>query len=209
MRKTLPILIIALASSGVFLAGQLPEFPLGTVLVWKSENRGHSFDFVIRMAQFRPNRYFEWENQTTQGTVLIRQSALEGARKYTSYRLFQAGADMESSDEVSYWLSRNLYNDLRTARKTSIFLDGIKTDFVLVGSGELVVQVNQEPQSLKVLEAKDSRGGRWWFLDDPENPLVVKRQVSTYQELLFSVSTGRTDSLRWIKGSKLKSLGSR
>jgi hypothetical protein len=187
-------------------AEQLPAFSLGTVLVWKSENRGNEYDFVIRLAKHSPSRYFEWENQTTQGTVLLKKSAVENARKYSSYRLFQAGADLESADETCYWFSRGLFAELKSAGKGYFMLDAIKTHLEQQAVENISVLVNQEEKKLVTLKFRDNRGGEWWILDDVENPLVVKRRLNSWQEQLASVRTDRPNSLRWIKGARLRSL---
>ena len=185
--------------------GKLPDFPLGTVLVWKSENRGYTSEFVIRIARFKPDRYFEWESGNTQGTVLLKQGAVEGARKFTGSRLMQAGADIETNNEITYWLSRALFLELRDKGKTTFMLESIKAELVLTGKSNHTLQVNQQPHTVELLEARDSRGGIWGFLDDEANPILIKRRVNTYQEELASVSTNRPGSLRWIKGKRLKS----
>ena len=185
--------------------GKLPDFPLGTVLVWKGENRGYTSEFVIRIARFRPDLYFEWEAANTQGTVLVKREAVERARKYTSSRLLQAGADIETKNETCYWLSRDLFQELKDKGKTTFSLDGIKTELVQTGKSNHLLQVNQQSTAVELLEARDSRGGIWGFLDDEANPILVRRQVNTYQEELASVSTDRPGSLRWIKGNRLKS----
>lgn len=209
MKKVFALLIGPFLFSSSALSGQIPEFRLGTVLVWHSENRGLKAQFVIRVAQFKPDRYFEWESNSTQGTVLLRESAVEHAKKYSNYRLFQAGAELESSEEMTFWLSRRTYEALKAKKKVGFYLDSIKTKLVLLGSAQRTIQVNRKPVTVQVLEAKDGRGGQWSFLDDGDNPLLVKYELRSYKQELSSVNTERTDSLRWIKGSRLKAIVTR
>ena len=198
------ILVMALAlglSSNA--SDKLPDFPTGTVLVWKSENRGYTSEFVIRIAHYRPDLYFEWESGNTQGTVLLKQRAVERAKRYTSSKLIQPGADIETKDETCYWLSQVLFLELKNKGRTTWMLDGIKAELVLTGNSDFNLQLNQQSQSVGLLEARDSRGGTWGFLDDENNPILVFRQLNTYREELASVSTNRPSSLRWIKGKRL------
>jgi hypothetical protein len=198
----LMLLALGLQSTG---PGQLPSFPLGTVLVWKSENRGYTSEFVIRLARFKPDLYFEWESASTQGTILIKKNAVEEARKYSSSRLMQAGAEIETADETTYWLSRALFRDLKSKAKVSWNLDAIKSDLSLTGKSEQILLVNQKPLRVSVLEARDNRGGIWGFLDDEDNPLLVMRRVNSFQENLASINTDRPGSLRWIVGKRARS----
>jgi hypothetical protein len=42
-----------------------------------------------------------------------------------------------------------------------------------------------------------------WFLDSADNPLQVKLLSRNYVETLTSITTDRSNTLRWIKGKKL------
>ncbi len=194
-----------LASGTPFLCGQdLPEFTQGTVMVFRSVTRGYEYNFVLRIAQFRPGCYFEWEGQSNQGTVYLKPQAVEEARKYNSQRLFQNGIDAESAEETTYWFSRALLSEVKQKRKASIFLDSLKTQISLVAEETFTLSVNQKKVSLSAVVLKDGRGGQWWILDNPDNPLVLQRKINSFTESLASIDTTRADTLRWIKGRKLK-----
>ena len=56
----------------------IPAFGRDTVLVWKIANEGepNAGTFVVRIAEFLPNRFIEWENAQTQGTIYMSHDAV-------------------------------------------------------------------------------------------------------------------------------------
>jgi hypothetical protein len=73
------------------------------------------------------------------------------------------------------------------------------------GPDSLSVEVNRVPMALPVLKVKDDRGQERWFLDQPDNPLLVRHIFRTFTQTLKSVTTDKPNTLRWIKGRKLQS----
>src|SRR5512135_1063427 len=91
----------------------IPEFGRDTVLVWQSENQGDKHKFVVRIAEFLPSRFLEWENETTQGTVFMSQKAVATGRVFMNSRLFEGGVDTRGKDATTLWLSRKAFSDLK------------------------------------------------------------------------------------------------
>ena len=182
----------------------IPEFGRDTVLVWQSENQGDTHKFVVRIAEFLPNRYLEWENETTQGTVFMSQKAVTAGRVFLNSRLFEAGVDARGKDATTLWLSRKAFSELKENGRVKLALDSI--DCWVSGEGEdsLNVEVNRVPRSLPVLKTRDDRGTERWLLNSVDNPLVVRTVVRRYSDTLISITTDRANTLRWIKGKKLE-----
>ena len=106
-----------LVSAGlVFLRAaesRIPAFGRDTVLVWKTENQDFASDFVVRLAEFAPDRFMEWEDSSTQGTIFIPSKDLEEARGYVSAQMFQSGIDARGKNVTTLWLSRRIFLDLK------------------------------------------------------------------------------------------------
>jgi hypothetical protein len=181
----------------------LPEFGRDTVLVWQSENQGDTHKFVVRIAEFRPNRFLEWENETTQGTVFMSQKAVTTGRVLLNSRLFEAGVDTKGRDATTLWLSRKAFSELKENGRVKLAVDAIDCWVSAAGEGTLSVEVNRAPQLLPVLKTRDDRGAERWLLNSVENPLVVRTAVRKYTDTLISITTDRANTLRWIKGKKL------
>ncbi len=181
----------------------LPAFGKDTVLVYKIQNQGDVSEFVVRIAEFVPDRFVEWENATTQGTIFMPSRALVDAKTFVTASLFEAGVDTKGKDKTTLWLSEHLFRDLKAKKRLKISLDGIDTWFTVLGTDHQTIEVNRTPMSLPIIKVKDERGSERAFLDLDDNPLMVQHSIRRYSETLASVTTDKPNMLRWIKGKKL------
>lgn len=211
MRPQIRILMLAIAA--IFLASSLhapatgesalPVFGRDTVLVWKIQSQDFLYSFVVRVAEFLPNRFVEWEDEKTQGTIFMPSRDIQGAKGYISSSMFESGMDTKGRNATTLWLSRQIFRDLKEKRKIKIDLDGVRSVAEYKGDDFLTVEVNRSPSSLPVIKILDDRGSERWFLDQEENPLMVKHTIRHFSQILASITTDRPNTLRWIKGSKL------
>ena len=181
----------------------LPAFGQDTVLVWKMANQDYSAEFVVRIAEFLPDRFVEWEDQTTQGTILMPNRDIVSAKGYVNSNLFNSGVDARGRDATTLWISQRIYRELKEKKKAKCNIDGVPGSMVYQGDGELQVEVNRAQMTLPVIKVSDDRGGERWFLDDVENPLMLKHTVRRFTQVLTSITTNRPNTLRWIKGKRL------
>ena len=174
------------------------------MLVWKIEGPTYEKSFVARLASFRPDRFLEWEEGGGQGTVFIPERSLLGAKGYEKSSLFVDGMDKTGKNTTVLWLSRRVFTELKEKESVRLNLDGVSAKLRLLGTKTIAVAVNQTDVELPVIKVADDRNAEWYFLDDPDNPLMIRYEVRDYRQTLFSITTDQTDTLRWIKGSKLQ-----
>jgi hypothetical protein len=194
-----------LVLTGSALAGDLPLPPFGrdTVLVWQIQNRDEVSSFVVRIAEFLPDRFIEWEGSLNQGTIFMPGGAIADAKGFTTTSLFEAGVDSRGNNVTTLWLSRRLFKGLKGEKKIKLRIDSLDCQMTLEGSDQMTVEVNRTPVILPVIKVMDSRKVERWFLDSEDNPLMVKHIVHQFTQSLASVTTDRSNTLRWIKGKKL------
>ncbi len=180
---------------------QMPSFGRDTVLVYKSSNEKEG-PFTVRIATFLPDRYVEWEDTTTQGTIFMPAKTVSAARALVNYQLFQAGVDTRGKDATTLWLSARIFQELRGNKMVKFIIDGLPTSVTVLGGDHLEIEVNRSLRSLPVIKTKDERGAERWFLDTEDNPLLVNLLVRNYQQKLASITTDRANTLRWIKDRK-------
>ena len=183
---------------------QLPAFGRDTVLVWKAQNKDYSSDFVIRIAEFLPDRFLEWEDGQTQGTLFMSSHDIREAPGYSSSDLFKSGSDARTQNATTMWLSQRVFRDLKAKKKIKINLDGVQGLMTLAGTDQMTMEVNKSKLTLPVVKIKDDRGSERWFLDQEDNPLMVRHLIRQYDQSLVSITTDRPNTLRFIKGNKLK-----
>jgi hypothetical protein len=185
---------------------RLPAFGRDTVLVWKSEVEEFNADFVVRIAEFAPDRYLEWEDEKTQGTVFMPNSDIVSAKDFVNATFFKSGGDVRGKAATTLWLSQRIFRELKEKGKVKCDLDSVAAVLKYLGTGEMSVEVNRSQMNLPVIKVADDRGGERWFLDDEENPLLLKHTVRKFTQTLTSITTDRANTLRWIKGKKLSRL---
>jgi hypothetical protein len=184
----------------------LPDFGRDTVLVWKIVNQDYNADFVVRIAEFAPDRFLEWEDAKTQGTIFMPNRDVVSAKGYSSANLFESGMDSRGKDATTLWLSQRIYRELKEKKKAKCILDGVSGTLLYKGEGQITLEVNRSSATVPVIIIADDRGGERWFLDRENNPLMLKHAVRNYVQVLASITTDRPNTLRWIKGKKLHNL---
>ena len=201
----LVITLMATVARGRADTPPLPAFGRDTVLVWHMQFAEGSADFVVRLAEYLPDRFLEWENSTTQGTIFMPNKAILSAKGFVDAQLFEAGVDTKGTDATTLWLSQRIYRDLKSKGKAKLLLDSIEGLLTVEGADEMTFEVNRSTMALPVIKVKDERGSERWFLDFEENPLLAKHTVRNYCQTLTSITTDKPNTLRWIKGKKLTS----
>jgi hypothetical protein len=184
----------------------LPALGRDTVLVWKIQNQDFDADFVVRIAEFYPDRFLEWENADTQGTLFMPAPDLLKANNFVNQNLFDAGVDTRSENSTTLWLSGRIYRDLKAAGKSKCQLDGVAGVLKYLGNDKLTIEVNGSSRVIPVIKVSDGRGSEIWFVDQEENPLMVRHVIRQFKQVLTSITTNRSNTLRWIKGRKLANL---
>jgi hypothetical protein len=212
LRRTNVMALSILVFLGCAAGAEAPIPPFGrdTVLVWKVTNEGDTDagTFVVRIAEFLPNRFIEWENAQTQGTIFMSHDAVTKSRVFVNARLFEAGVDSKGKDSTTLWLSQRVFRELKAKGRVKLAIDSLDGWMTLEGSEQIQVEVNKVPTEVPVVKVKDDRGMERWFLDLEENPLMVKHSYRAYSQTLKSITTDRPNTLRWIKGKKLGRGGS-
>ncbi len=199
----LPAAFLLCASPCPAAENQLPEFGKDTVLVWESHSQDYSSKFVVRIAEFLPDRYVEWEDDTTQGTIFMPNKAVIGAKAFVSARLFEGGVDTKGKNATTLWFSRQIFLDLKEKNRVKVLLDGVDAWLSFEGQAKFAVEVNRSQMDLPAIKVKDDRGSERWILDDENNPLLLKHTVRQFTQALVNITTDRPNTLRWIKGRKL------
>jgi hypothetical protein len=184
----------------------LPAFGRDTVLVWKIQSGASVSDFVVRVAEFSPDRLVEWEDEKSQGTIFMAFRDIQNAKGYVSSFLFESGMDMRGKNATTLWLSRAIYRNLKEKKRARVSLDGVESRLTYLGDDRLSVEVNRAPMTLPVVRIADDRGSERWFLDLEDNPLMVRHRLRHYNQTLVSITTDRPNTLRWIRGKKLDTL---
>jgi hypothetical protein len=183
--------------------GGLPPFGKDTVLVYKTEIEDQVQKFVVRIAEFKPDRLIEWEDTKTQGTIFMPAASIESGKFFLNSSLFEAGVDTKGKNATTLWLSTRIYRDIVEKKKVKIGIDGIDTWVTLEGRDQIPVEVNRKVANIPAIRTLDERQSTRWFCDSEENPVLLKHSIRHFTQTLASVTTDQPNTLRWIKGKKV------
>jgi hypothetical protein len=197
------ILLLAPVTRG---QNSLPVMGQDTVLVWKVANQEFASEFVVRIAKFLPDRYVEWEDDKTQGTIFIPNKDILNAKGFVNAQFFVSGVDTRAGNSTTLWLSQRMYRELKEKQRVKFDIDNVRSVLTFERSDPITVEINRSPVLLPVIKVADDRGSERWFLDSEENPLLIKHTLGKFVQTLTSITTNRSNTLRWIKGKKLENL---
>ena len=189
---------ILMATAGWLQASSF-EVAANTILIYENTTRELTSQIVIRVARYQPDIVMEWETQMDQGTVHLYRKAVDQSRRFTLFGLFEVGVSSVSKDETTVWLSRALYDQLATGKTQKIYFNRTRLKMTPLRSEDARVLVNGEDLVFAVVVVKDDRRGEWAFLDDRENPLLIRYSSPFYVTELSKVVNPGKASLRWIK----------
>jgi hypothetical protein len=200
------LLTVFIGAAFLLFAGTdnpVPVFGRDTVLVWNIQTSNYEASFIARIAMYSPDRFLEWEDGRKQGTLILTQNAILEAKGYDHSKLFVSGMDKKSNNTTALWLSEKIFLELKEKKKIRIYLDGVMTKVTYIGEDRIPVEVNRTVQNLPVIKLQDDHGIEWCFWDRQDNPLLVRQSTQNYSQTLVSITTDRSNTLRWIKGKKL------
>lgn len=179
-------------------SGSSFKLDTGATLVWDSDARGRTSEFIVRIAEFEPDRHFEWESRAQQGTIRIPAQVLKESKKITFARLFDNGVDIERADFLTLWLSERIYQELKQAGRSKIIVDALQDEFVVMETVPYSLMLDRRPTAVSAIKVKDGRGATWLFLDSAENPVMLEYQTQYYVQKIRYMTT-KGNILRWIR----------
>ncbi len=189
---------ILMATAGWLQASSF-EVDANTILIYENTTREKTSQIVIRVARYQPDIVMEWETRMDQGTVHLYRKAVDQSRRFTLSGLFEVGVSSVSKDETTVWLSRALYDQLATGKTQKIYFNRTPLKMTRLRSEDARILVDGEDVESAVVVVKDDRRGEWAFLDNRENPLLIRYSSPFYVTELSKVVNPEKASLRWIK----------
>ncbi len=199
VKRVLATLAAILIASGGWLQASSFEVDANTILIYENTSGAGTTQTVIRVARYRPDIVMEWETRMDQGIVHMYRRAVDHSRRFTLAGLFEVGVNRGSKDETTVWLSKALYDQLASGKMQKIHFNRnpLKITPLKTENARILVDGNEVVSTVVVL--KDDRRGEWAFLDERENPILVRYSSPFYVSELSKVVNPQKASLRWIK----------
>jgi len=150
----------------------------GTKLRYYLHDYGRDYEFIVDITGLSNGIEFNWwmtQPANNKGQVRITERAMESATTQQNY--FSGGYD-EMDNRTTVWVCRDVWKALKDGGGIVIKPEGIDETLSYVSDYDYLVKIDGEDKVLKTLYAEGNHGDKYWILDDPDNPIILKMVVS-------------------------------
>jgi hypothetical protein len=147
---------------------------------------GERYQFIVDLLEFEPYRSFKFTMTNTNETssvITITPGALDTG--YAEKNYFNRWVDTLDDKTLTVWFSNYMFSTL-LAGDTAYFDGDIgwagieRTAYYNAGRELYSYELNGVPQTIeviKVVEAEKTKPKKFWVLNNPKNPMIVKMNV--------------------------------
>ncbi len=208
MKLRLALLLAACAGTaqaGDFLSGgaQRP----GTKLTYEIASPAAVYRFVASVLSVDGGVQYEWFTTSPRAADGIRTLPAGLLAEADTYcECYRAGDFGGTQYATSLWLSRHLFDGLRTGSVTVRFSEGGPPQtLTLLRREPYTVFLDNQPLAVPALVARASAGMLLWVKDDPADPLVLALEGAQQLHLRDVRQRGDDEIGRWVSagGAKL------
>jgi hypothetical protein len=168
----------------------------GTKLIYAVEAGEEKYDFVVTIKALTPALIFDWSMTNyvnANGTITHTAAAMQSAN--TMYNLFAPGQKTLSDDQISVWLSKNTFAELKKQGKGSMMKMNVGETPKKMGaegeSKELKILVNGEKETIDeqmAVERDDAGQAKktetyFTFYNSAKMPVIIRMKNDFYIQL--------------------------
>jgi hypothetical protein len=151
----------------------------GTGLSYQVNTEGSDYQYIVSIKGLYPILSFRWDMtfpSRNWGNVEISQPAMDEATKQRNYFM---GADLYMEDETSVWVSKKVYQALKAQESISINCGDSDENELLffVENTTYQTELDDSTVLLPALYAETEKGNKYWILDDPDSPIILKMTI--------------------------------
>jgi hypothetical protein len=153
----------------------------GTGLAYNVNTENSDYQYIVIIKELYPKLSFRWDMTfpvRSDGNVEISQEAMDTAtQQRNKFSIF--GSELYLEDETSVWVSRKVYQALKAQEPISINCgDNDENELLIFIKNTLYrTQLNDSTVQLPALYAETEKGNKYWILDDPDNPIILKMTI--------------------------------
>lgn len=175
MKKLLTLFFIAFSTLLFAQKNDASWLKKCTGLTYHINYNAIEYDFKIDSIKATNDISFQWKmsdpmNYT--GKVKILKQALDTSTAL--YNFFADSSNITLDNKTTVWVSKKVYKAIK--KGGSIKIDaGLGREKLTFKSNEKIsAMVNGSNKSFEVLYATTESGNKFWILDDPSNPIIMK-----------------------------------
>jgi hypothetical protein len=156
----------------------------GDTLVYDVINQKKQYNFIVRHLQIENNIAFDW-NMTSPnemaGSLVISRYALDTATMQKNY--FQDGESV-LTDKTCVWVSKKVYNAMKKKKPVTINSGNGMAVLEYKGKEDYTFKLNGVEHTVKVIYGVTKKAEKYWILDDPKNPIILKMDLGWTVKLM-------------------------
>jgi hypothetical protein len=191
MKRTIVcILAVLFIQSGIALAQNNENTWLkpGAQLNYAVNYNGPAYDFVITNLKIGETVSFDWrmtEPANMKGSVNISKDALDTASAQMNN--FESGPS-NLTDKTTVWMCKNVYKAIKAEKSVTIDAGEGKTLLAFKKAEIYTTLIDGKETKLNALYAETSKRYKYWILDDPKNPIILKMDLGWSIELRIATT---------------------
>jgi hypothetical protein len=178
MKKTIAIVLLMCTLFSIHAQELSDYLKKGTKLRYYLHNSGNDYEFIVDIESLGKEISFNWwmtEPASNSGSVKMTEKAVNEAVWQQNY--FRGGHD-DLDTKTTVWVSKKVYNALKNKEEVEIFPENTSVILTYVEDRDYTVMVNGKKRDFKCLYAEGDNGDKFWILDDPDNPVILKMVIS-------------------------------
>ena len=143
------------------------------------------YDFILDSMAVSDGIGFNWKMTAPMnysGKVKMSAEALDTATAQNNF--FGNNSNLDLTDKTTIWVSKKVYKAIKKGKSVIIDPSLGREKLTFKNAEKLKANMNGNSESFDVLYATTESGNKFWILDDPANPLIMKMYLGWTIELI-------------------------
>ncbi|HNZ41805.1 MAG TPA: hypothetical protein PLI16_03555 [Bacteroidales bacterium] len=156
-----------------------PWFKNGSVLTYHVVNGAKEYNYIVSDLDLSKDISFRWkmtEPVNYNGSIKIFDAALDTAMKMVNY--FENGSALDMNNKTTAMFSRKAYKMLIGQQPVSVNIDNAQETVGFERYENYHITVDGVQQQVEVMVASTATGKKFWILDNPKFPLIIKMELA-------------------------------
>ncbi|HNX89267.1 MAG TPA: hypothetical protein PKH58_09300 [Paludibacteraceae bacterium] len=154
-------------------------FKNGSVLTYHVQNVTKEYDYIVSDLVLGLDVAFKWKMTDPvnyKGNITIYDAAIDTAMKMVNY--FENNSSLNLTNSTTAMFSRKAYKQLISQQSINVTVDKDKETIIFDRYENYPIEVDGVKQDVEVMVAKSESGKKFWILDNPKYPLILKMELA-------------------------------
>lgn len=153
-------------------------FKTGSVMTYHVLNVTKEYDYIVSDLVLGLDVAFKWKMTDPvnyKGNITIHDAAIDTAMKMVNY--FEDNSSLNMTNSTTAMFSRKAYKQLISQQSINVTVDKDSETIIFDRYENYPIEVDGVKQDVEVMFAKSESGKKFWILDNPKYPLILKMEL--------------------------------